>query len=79
MAVPSSGPRWRRGGIRMWLLWRDPAVGVSTPQTTSTSFAELRDAERYRDSLMPGSAEWQGAKAVVARARRAFERGNAAR
>ena len=59
----------------MWLLWRDTAVGVATPHGPRASFADLRNAERYRDSLTPGSAEWEGAAAVVARARMAYERG----
>ena len=57
----------------MWLLWRDPAVGVAAALGSTHRFAELRDAERYRDSLTPGSAEWEGAAAVVARARRAYK------
>ena len=73
--APSSDPRWSRGGVRRWLLWRNPTVEMApVPQDPSTRFAELRVAERYRDSLAPGSAERAGAEEVVRRAREAYER-----
>jgi hypothetical protein len=73
MAVPSSRPRWRRGGIRMWQLWRHATQEIAIPRAATVRYAELREAERYRDSLAPGSADWEGAAAVVARARRAYD------
>jgi hypothetical protein len=59
----------------MWLLSRGRAAGVAVPPPEADRYAELRDAERYRDSLTPGSAEWEGAAAVVTRARRMYEAG----
>ena len=44
------------------------------PQDAISRYAELRTAERYRDSLPPGAAERDGADELVRAARVAYER-----
>ncbi len=44
------------------------------PQDAISRYAELRTAERYRDSLPLGSAEREGADELLRVARHAYER-----
>jgi hypothetical protein len=69
MTVPSSDPRWRRGGVRAWVLWGTLSPPVITRQDAVDSKGALYAAERYRDSLLPGSAARDGAESLVAHLR----------
>lgn len=53
---------------------REAGQGATPSMDPTTAFANLREAERYRDSLPPGSAERTGAEEMVTTARDAFER-----